>query len=259
MIELTWTHWVVLVIGAAIMGLSKGGIPGAGNLTVALYVLVLEDALGPSGVALSVGLLLPILVSADLVSTIVYRKHVEWTHVRRLLPYFMIGVLAGWLTFDYFQAEGRGESLKVLIGVILLGMTLLRFVFLQVTKNRKSDTLQVPRFLGPVLGLVGGMATMLANAAGPIAQFYLLAMKLPKYAFIGTSAWLFLIVNVSKVPFMYELEVLNLEIFSVCVWLFIPAMVGAWIAPKIVVYIRQDWFERMIWFFIVVAGLRMIF
>ena len=138
-------------------------------------------------------------------------------------------------------------------------MTLLRFLHLQLSKNRKTDTLQVPRFLGPVLGLVGGMATMLANAAGPIAQFYLLAMKLPKYAFIGTSAWLFLIVNVSKVPLMYELEVLNLEIFSVCVWLFIPAMLGAWIAPKIVVYIRQDWFERMIWFFIVVAGLRMIF
>jgi uncharacterized membrane protein YfcA len=259
MIELTWMHWVVLGVGALIMGLSKGGIPGAGNLTVALYVLVLEDALGPSGVALSVGLLLPVLVSADVVSTIVYRKYVEWTHVRRLLPYFMVGVLVGWFTFDYFQAEGRGESLKVLIGVILLGMTLLRFLHLQLSKNRKTDTLQVPRFLGPVLGLVGGMATMLANAAGPIAQFYLLAMKLPKYAFIGTSAWLFLIVNVSKVPLMYELEVLTIEIFSVCVWLFIPAMLGAWIAPKIVVYIRQDWFERMIWFFIVVAGLRMIF
>jgi len=128
MIELTWMHWVVLGIGALIMGLSKGGIPGAGNLTVALYVLVLEDALGSSGVALSVGLLLPVLVSADLVSTIVYRKFVEWTHVRRLLPYFMVGVLVGWFTFDYFQEEGRGESLKVLIGVILLGMTLLRFL-----------------------------------------------------------------------------------------------------------------------------------
>jgi uncharacterized membrane protein YfcA len=259
MIELTWMHWVVLGVGALIMGLSKGGIPGAGNLTVALYVLVLEDALGPSGVALSVGLLLPVLVSADLVSTIVYRKFVEWPHVRRLLPYFMVGVLAGWFTFDYFQVEGRGESLKILIGVILLGMTLLRFVHLQLSKTRKTEALQVPFFLGPILGLIGGMATMLANAAGPIAQFYLLAMRLPKYAFIGTSAWLFLIVNVSKVPLMYELEVLNLEIFSVCVWLFIPAMLGAWIAPKIVVYIRQDWFERMIWFFIVVAGLRMIF
>ena len=42
---------------------------------------------------------------------------------------------------------------------------------------------------------------MLANAAGPIAQLYLLVMGLPKYAFIGTSAWLFLIVNICKIPF----------------------------------------------------------
>jgi uncharacterized membrane protein YfcA len=222
-------------------------------------VLVLEDALGPAGVALSVGLLLPVLISADLVSTIVYRKFVEWTHVRRLLPYFMVGVVAGWLTFDYFQAEGRADSLKVLIGVILLGMTLLRFVFLQLSRTQQPETLVVPRFLAPLLGLGGGMATMLANAAGPIAQFYLLAMRLPKYAFIGTSAWLFLIVNVSKVPLMYELDILNFEIFSVSAWLFLPAMLGALVAPKLVGYIRQDWFERMIWFFIVVAGLRMVF
>jgi len=168
-------------------------------------------------------------------------------------------VVAGWLTFDYFQAEGRADSLKVLIGVILLGMTLLRFVFLQLSRTQQPETLVVPRFLAPLLGLGGGMATMLANAAGPIAQFYLLAMRLPKYAFIGTSAWLFLIVNVSKVPLMYELDILNFEIFSVSAWLFLPAMLGALVAPKLVGYIRQDWFERMIWFFIVVAGLRMVF
>ena len=44
------------------MGLSKGGIPGAGNLTVALFALVLEDAMGAAGIALSVGLLLPVLI-----------------------------------------------------------------------------------------------------------------------------------------------------------------------------------------------------
>ena len=72
--ELSGIHWAILLFGSLIMGLSKGGIPGAGNLTVAMYALVLEDALGPTGVAISVGLLLPVLISADLVSTMVYRK-----------------------------------------------------------------------------------------------------------------------------------------------------------------------------------------
>jgi len=35
-------------------------------------------------------------------------------------------------------------------------------------------------------------------------------------------------------------------------------MIGALIAPRLVNLIRQDWFERLIWFFIIVAGVRMI-
>lgn len=255
--ELSGLHWSVLIVGAAIMGLSKGGIPGAGNLTVALFALVFEDALGPRGVALSVGFLLPVLISADLVSTIVYRKYVDWIHVRRLLPFFAFGVIAGWSAFDFFQPEERARSLKMLIGVILLGMTALRFLPKLVMKD-SFESWRIPFFLGPPLGILGGMATMLANAAGPIAQFYLLAMKLPKYAFIGTSAWLFLIVNLSKVPLMNELGILDTQIFNYSIGLFFPAVLGALLAPRIVKYIRQDWFEGMIWFCIVVAGLRMI-
>ena len=73
--ELTVTHWSLLALGALIMGMSKGGIPGAGNLTVAIFALVLENALGPAGVPLSVGLLLPVLISADMAATVVYRRH----------------------------------------------------------------------------------------------------------------------------------------------------------------------------------------
>ena len=54
---------------------------------------------------------------------------------------------------------------------------------------------------------------MLANAAGPIAQLDLLVMGLPKYAFIGTSAWLFLIVNIFKVPLMIDLKIITLLSF----------------------------------------------
>ena len=76
--NLTLTHWVLLMLGALIMGMSKGGIPGAGNLTVAIFALVMEDALGPLGVPLSVGLLLPVLISADV-----------------LQPLFTVGMLTG--------------------------------------------------------------------------------------------------------------------------------------------------------------------
>jgi uncharacterized membrane protein YfcA len=99
---------------------------------------------------------------------------------------------------------------------------------------------------------------MLANAAGPIAQLYLLVMGLPKYAFIGTSAWLFLIVNIFKVPLMIDLKIITLESMGVSAWMFIPAMIGAATAPLFVKFLNQKLFESLIWFFIVLAGLRML-
>ena len=268
---LTHTHWFLLALGALIMGMSKGGIPGAGNLTVAIFALVLEDALGPVGVPMSVGLLLPVLISADVAATGVYRRHADWKYILRLLPCFLMGTVLGWWVFDYFQGwNDRVSQLKTLIGVILLSMTALHFV-LQARKKKKAgelpsaegtSTQNPPKGsmgLGIVFGSIGGVATMLANAAGPIAQLYLLVMGLPKYVFIGTSAWLFLIVNVCKIPFMIDLGIITWESIVVSGWLFIPAMSGAVLAPMIVKRINQQIFETMIWFFIILAGFRMIF
>jgi uncharacterized membrane protein YfcA len=41
--------------------------------------------------------------------------------------------------------------------------------------------------------------------------------------------------------------------------MFIPAILGAIIAPLIVKFIDQKLFEHLIWFFIVLAGFRMLF
>ncbi|MBN38356.1 MAG: hypothetical protein CMI29_07805 [Opitutae bacterium] len=267
--ELTEIHWFLLGFGALIMGMSKGGLPGAGNLTVAIYALVLEDALGPVGVPLSVGLLLPVLISADLTATLVYRRHADWKFIVRLLPFFLIGTVVGWLVFDFFQGgDDRVRLLKYVVGGILLGMTALHFFLKARRKKQKlkqgggQSTATTPKGsigLGVFFGLLGGVATMLANAAGPVAQLYLLAMGLPKYAFIGTSAWLFLIVNIVKIPFMVDLEIITLESMSVSWWMFLPAVIGAALAPFIVKYINQALFERLVWLFIVIAGIRMLF
>jgi uncharacterized membrane protein YfcA len=57
---------------------------------------------------------------------------------------------------------------------------------------------------------------------------------------------------------MIDLEIITLDSMSVSWWMFIPAIIGAAIAPLIVQYINQTLFERMVWFFIVLAGIRMI-
>jgi hypothetical protein len=50
-------------------------------------------------------------------------------------------------------------------------------------------------------GLAAGFTTMMGNLAGAFANLYFLAMRMPKNDFIGTAAWLFLIINLFKLPF----------------------------------------------------------
>ena len=67
---------------------------------------------------------------------------------------------------------------------------------------RKKDEDNIPygRFFSSLMGFAGGFATMIGNAAGPVFTLYFLSKHLPKKEFIGTSAWLYLIMNVGKLP-----------------------------------------------------------
>ena len=59
------------------------------------------------------------------------------------------------------------------------------------------------------MGLLAGVTTMLANAAGPIFALYALAVALPKFEIVGTSAWFFFIINAFKVPFSLGLGLIH--------------------------------------------------
>ena len=249
--------WLLLALGAFFTGLGKGGLPGAGNLTIALFALVFQDL--PGGVALSVGVLLPILISADITAVLIYRRHADWKYIFRLLPFFLLGIVAGWLVFDYFKS--RDELLKTVIGSVLLGMTALHFLRQWIQRNKKADASKEPGgslLLGILFGLLGGIATMLANAAGPVAQLYLLAMALPKYTFIGTAAWLFLIVNVAKVPFMVNLGIINNDWIATSLQMMPFAIVATMLAPLLVKHINQKLFEILLWAFVIFAGIKLL-
>lgn len=256
MLELSIWHWTLLALGASLTGLAKGGVPGAGIVTVAVFAWVLDQAGIDDGVRRSVGLLLPVLVVADVVAVLIYRRYADWRHLFRLLPWTFLGIIGGYFLFDRLS----GDLLKLIIGTLLLGLTALRFGKKYLLPRAGSnETSRGELVWGGALGFLLGGATMLANAAGPIAALYLVVMRLPKYAFLGTSAWLFLIVNVSKIPLMVDLEIISFDSMSVSAKLFLPAALGAWMGPWVVRRLNQTMFDALVWIFIVVAGVKFIF
>jgi uncharacterized protein len=109
------------------------------------------------------------------------------------------------------------------------------------------------------MGVGAGFATMLANAAGPIMVLYLLAMRLPKLAFIGTSAWFFFLVNVIKIPFIMQLGLFNAPTLQLDLLVAPLVVVGVLGGRQIVTRINQRWFEQLALFFALVGGLRLLF
>lgn len=196
--ELSNVDWAVIALCAAIVGLAKTGVPGIGISVVPLMAMI-TPARG------STGLVLGILILADLFAAGYYRRHVNWGHIARLLPITVVGIVAGYFGLKYVS----DQQLRPIIGAMVLTMLAINYWR---TRGNNQDT-PVPDnwwfIIG--MGLLAGVSTMMANAAGPVMIIYLLAMRLDKTEFIGTRAWYFFLVNWIKVPFSANLELMTIE------------------------------------------------
>ena len=246
--QLELWQWALACLGAFLVGLSKTGIAGLGVLSVALFALILPARE-------SVGVVLVVLLCADVVAVTTYRREANWRHLARLFPWAAVGIVLGYLVV------GRVDDIQVrrLIGAILLAITIVHVVR-RVRGRMSADVEQRPQsiWFAPLVGIVAGFTTMVANAAGPIMILYLLAMGLPKLEFIGTSAWFFFAANLFKVPFSYALGLIDFRSLRVDIVLIPFAIAGALFGRAIVRFIDQRLFEVLALALTVVAAVRLL-
>jgi uncharacterized membrane protein YfcA len=186
----------ICLFAALCVGLSKSGFSGVGLITVALMAEIFPSRE-------STGILLPLLIFGDLCAVQAFKRHTVWREILGMLPPTMLGVTAGFFLMQKLPDERFRP---------VLGWMLLFTVLLQIARMANQDlgtSLPQTRIRIWFIGLWAGIATMVANAAGPIFGLYLLSIALPKEQMVGTSAWFFLIVNVLKLPFSAGLGLLN--------------------------------------------------
>ncbi len=238
-------QWLLAVLAAFCVGFSKSGFSGVGLLTV----IIMARLFPPRE---STGVLLPLLVTGDILSVIVFHQHARWAHIWRMLPPTVVGIVAGYFLMQHISAAAFGP---VIGGIVLL------MVVMQAIRMRSANVesrLPHTRWFGWLMGAWAGVATMLANAAGPIMALYFLSIAVPKYELLGTSAWFFLIVNVFKIPFSAHLGLITggSLMFNL---LLIPAVaVGIFSGRHLIRHIPQKLFERLLLVFAAVAALRLI-
>ena len=184
--SLNATEWVLIGFSGLLIGMNKTGLFGSAMIAIPILASIF-------GAQESVGLILPMLIVADVVAVTHYRRHADWGVVLRLLPWTLVGVGVGVVVGDLVSA---GDFRTMLAVVVIVALAMLAY------KEFVHPDLTVPErwWIAAILGLLAGFATMVGNAAGPLMALYLLSMGFQKDRFIGTGAWFYLVVNVLKVP-----------------------------------------------------------
>src|SRR5687767_12068158 len=225
------TNWGLIFLASFIIGLSKAGLKGIDMMNVTIMAIVF-------GGKASTGIVLPLLCFADIMAVIYYNRHAEWKHFWKLVPWMVIGILIG-----VYVGKELDETIFRRIMAVIIVLTIVIVIWMEF---RRDIVMPQNKLFAASMGLVSGFTTMLGNLAGPFSNIYFLAMRMPKNNFIGTAAWVFLVVNFFKLPFQI-LHWKNITGPTLKTDLYLlPALIaGFWIGVKIISRIHDDSYRKI--------------
>ena len=225
-------NWALICAAAFILGLAKAGLKGIDMLNVTIMAIVF-------GGKASTGIVLPLLCVADIFAVLYYNRHAQWNHFWKIIPWMAAGILIGvYVGKDLNEAVFRKVMAMIIIITVVIMMSM---------EFRKTTTVPTHPLFVASTGLVAGFTTMLGNLAGAFANIYFLAMRMSKNDFIGTAAWVFLVINLFKLPFQvfYWKNITSTSLQTDLVLL--PALaLGFWAGLKIVAKIKDDSYRKIV-------------
>ena len=225
-------NWGLILLSAFFIGLSKAGLRGIDMMNVTIMAIVF-------GSKASTGIVLPLLCVADIVAVSYYHRHAQWNHFWKLIPWMAIGILVG-----VYVGKDMNEVIFRKIMAIIIITTVIIMVALEIRKNPIIPTNKI--FVAN-MGLAAGFTTMLGNLAGAFSNIYFLAMRMPKNDFIGTASWVFLVINLFKLPFqVFFWKYITPESLYTDLLLLPAVLVGFWLGIKIVSKIKEDNYRKIV-------------
>lgn len=225
-------NWTLIILAAFIIGLAKAGLKGIDMMNVTIMAIVF-------GSKASTGIVLPLLCFADVMAVRYYHRHAQWTYFWKLIPWMAVGILVG-----VFVGKDLNEAVFRKIMAVIIGITVIIMIWME---SRKNLVIPDNKVFTAGMGLSAGFTTMLGNLAGAFSNIYFLAMRLSKNDFIGTAAWVFLVINLFKLPFqvIYWKNISWLSLKTDL--LLLPALVaGFWVGLRLVARIKDDSYRKVV-------------
>ena len=212
---------LTMVIVSILIGMAKTGVHGAGMMSVPILASVF-------GGQVSSGVMLPLLILADVAGVWYYHRHASWKHLKILFPWAAIGVIGGTMI---------GSSINDYTFKMVMSVTILVSLVIMILLERYSESIPEKKSFGYSMGVAAGFTSMVGNLANSVMAVYLLSVRLPKNIYIGTTAWFFLVINLFKLPFhvfvwnTIEQKILILDLMMLP-FILVGAVTGIWIVKK---------------------------
>ena len=245
--------WVFVCLAIIVQGISKSGFAGGvGVLTIPMMMLVMP-------VEKVVASLLPLLILLDMNAIYHHRSNKVWGRILEVYFPACFGILMGVVVWWWIGRQGVEEYsvyIKRFVGVIAI-----LFAFYIFSKERAMSWARYcpsgRRAAWPV-GVVSGFTSTIAHAAGPIVSFYMFAQGMGKSLFVGTTAWTFTLINLTKLPFYVGIGLVTSEILlfdAVLIWLIpIGSYLGKWMHDRV----SERLFNRIIMGLVFLAGFQLV-
>jgi uncharacterized membrane protein YfcA len=234
-------QWTLAVLAALLIGISKAGLS---SISI-LHVLLLAAAFGSKS---STGVLLPMLIVGDILAVVYYKRSVQWSALLRLAPYVMTGILLGvWIGKDLDEAIFKKMMASIVL-IIVLGMVYL--------EKKPLQNVSSSFWVSSIVGITTGFTSMVGNQAGGFATAYFMSMRLPKANFISTFAWLFLFINLFKLPFhIFSWHTVTWSSLGINLFLLPVQIIGFYLGVYIVRQLDEARYRTLILWLTVAAAL----
>ena len=229
-------------VGSFLVGLSKGGLPSVGMLSVPLLSLMLPPMQATT-------LLLPIYVISDMVGIYLYRQNYSATNLKILIPAGMGGVLIGWMVVS---------SISDAVFSLLLGLVGVTFCLNMWLRKAPTEAKPPGRWAGYFWGALSGLTSFISHSGAPPFQMYILPQRLPKLVFAGTSTIFFAEVNLAKIYPYQSLRPYSTDMLSEALGLIPFAIAGTLVGAFLTKKINDKWFFLFIQISLFLVSLKLM-
>jgi len=245
--------WTFVGLAILVQGISKSGFAGGvGILTIPMMMLVMP-------VDRVVACLLPLLILLDLNAIYHHRYNKVWERIFEVYIPACFGILIGSVIWWWIGREGvesYAPHIKWFVGVIAILFSF--YIFSKERAMTWAAHLTAGGKIAVLIGVIAGITSTIAHAAGPIVSFYMFAQGMGKSLFVGTTAWTFTLMNLTKLPIYVAIGLITSEILLfdlVLIWLIpIGSFLGKWMHDRV----SESVFNRTIMVFVLLAGFQLV-